>query len=186
MMHIRPLDKSTMPIKDEYYVFSNDYSKVNFVVNMNDSRRLGILRDQAISTNIPASFECKSLKTFKPIEAVFDISVSTKLLFDMDYAKPLVELDLYNNSLVPAKIVDKDYLYLHCYNIINILDDEVGFDFEELNAVALENRLVFRPSFESIIVFFHKSVIDAIESIKKPSYAKPVKVADWTMELEMS
>ncbi|CAM3279221.1 hypothetical protein SHPE106448_05430 [Shewanella pealeana] len=175
-----------MPIKDEYYVFSNDYSKVNFVVNMNDTRRLGILRDQAISTNVPASFECKSLRTFKPIAASFDISASTKLLFDMDYAKPLVELNLYNNSLVPAKIIDKDYLYLHCYNIINILDDEVGFDFEELNGIPLENRLVFTPSFESIIVFFHKSVVDAIVAIKPPSYAKQVKVSDWTLELEMS
>ena len=175
-----------MPIKDEYYVFSNDYSKVNFVVNMNDTRRLGILRDQAILTNISASFECKSLRTFKPIAAAFDISASTKLLFDMDYAQPLAELDLYKNSLVPAKVIDKDYLYLHCYNIINILDDEVGFDFEKLNSIALENRLVFRPSFESIIVFFHQSVIDAIVAIKTPSYAKPVKVSDWTIESEFS
>ncbi|MGS0689314.1 hypothetical protein [Shewanella sp. 30m-9] len=83
-----------MSIQDEYFVFSNDYSKVSFVVNMNDTRRLRILRDQAISTTIPASFECKSLKTFKPIAAKFDISASTKLLFDMDYAKPFVELNL--------------------------------------------------------------------------------------------
>ncbi len=175
-----------MPIKNEYYVFSNDYSKVNYVVNMNDCRRLGTFRDQAISTSIPASFECKSLKTFKPIAAIFDISANNKLLFDMDYAKPLVALNLYQTSLVPAKIADKDYLYLHCYNIINILDEQVGFDFEMLNATALENRLVFRPSFESIIFFFHKSVVDAIIAIKPPSYAKPVKVSDWTLELEMS
>ncbi|WP_299808111.1 hypothetical protein [uncultured Shewanella sp.] len=175
-----------MPMKDEYYVFSNDYAKVNFVVNMNDSRRLGTLRDQAISTNIPASFECKSLKTFKPIAAVFDISVSTKLLFDMDYAKPLVDLNLYQTSLVPAKIVDKDYLYLHCYNIINILDEQIGFNFEALNNVPLGNRLVFKPSFESIIVLFHQSVINAIETIKPPVYAKAINVSDWTIEKEMS
>ncbi|TOD90199.1 hypothetical protein CGJ54_21095, partial [Vibrio parahaemolyticus] len=27
-----------MPISEEYYVLSNDYSKVNFVVNMEDER----------------------------------------------------------------------------------------------------------------------------------------------------
>lgn len=184
-MNMKIRDKATVPINDEYYVFSNDYSKVNFVVNMNDTRRLGLLRDQSISTSIPVSFECKSLRTFKPIEAPFDISASTKLLFDMDYAKPLAELELYRNSLVPAKIIDKDYLYLHCYNIINILDEKLGFDFEKLHGIPLKNRLVFTPSFESIIVFFHKSVVDAIEAIKPPSYAKPVKVADWTLASEM-
>lgn len=175
-----------MSIKDEYYLFSNDYSKVNFVVNMNDSRRLGILRDQPISTTIPASFECKSLTTFKPIEAKFDIAAFGKILFDMDYAKALVELDLHKNSLVPAKIIDKEYLYLHCYNIINILDDEEGFDFDKLRDIPQENRLVFRPSFESVIIFFHKSVIDVIEAIKTPSFAKSIKVSDWTLESEMS
>ncbi|MGS0682628.1 hypothetical protein ACVBIL_15875 [Shewanella sp. 125m-7] len=127
-----------------------------------------------------------NVKTFKPIAAKFDISVSTKLLFDMDYAKPLAELNLYQTSLAPAKIVDTDYLYLHCYNIINILDEQVGFDFEALNAIPLENRLVFTPSFESIMVFFHQSVVNAIEAIKPPSYAKPIKVSDWTMAREMS
>ncbi|WP_394136521.1 hypothetical protein [Aliivibrio fischeri] len=175
-----------MSIKNEYYVFSNDYSKVNYVVNMNDTRRFGILRDQAISTTMPVSFECKSLSTFKPIEAPFDISVSSKILFDMEYMQSLIELDLYKSSLVPAKIIDKNYIYMHCYNIINILDEKEGFNFEELKNIPLDNRLIFKPSFESIVVFFHKSVIETLESIKQPLYVKSIKIADWTMEWEMS
>ncbi|EJG0855382.1 hypothetical protein C0K79_RS22855, partial [Vibrio parahaemolyticus] len=112
-----------MPISEEYYVLSNDYSKVNFVVNMEDERGFSLLMDKAISTSMHVNFECISLENFSAIDAPFDVSVNTEILFDLDFLEVLSELTLYKNSLVPAKIKDKEFVYLHCYNIIDIEDE---------------------------------------------------------------
>ncbi|EGR3476656.1 hypothetical protein DC868_23050, partial [Vibrio parahaemolyticus] len=97
-----------MPISEEYYVLSNDYSKVNFVVNMEDERGFSLLMDKAISTSMHVNFECISLESFSAIDAPFDVSVNTEILFDLDFLEVLSELTLYKNSLVPAKIKDKE------------------------------------------------------------------------------
>ncbi|UTZ44496.1 hypothetical protein [Vibrio campbellii] len=175
-----------MPIREEYYVLSNDYSKVNFVVNMEDEHGFSLLMDKAIPTSMHVNFECISLKSFSSIDATFDISVNTEILFDLDFLEVLSKLTLYRNSLVPAKIKDKEFVYLHCYNIIDIEDEVKGFNFELLSEIPIEERFVFKPSYGAIVVFFHKSIIDKINSVKSFSYAKYQKVSDWSVEWEMS
>lgn len=44
--------------------------------------------------------------------------------------------DFYKTSLVPALVTKKDYLYLHCYNIIDI-DDGNYLDFNKLYDVPI-------------------------------------------------
>ncbi|WP_219033292.1 hypothetical protein [Shewanella algae] len=90
-------------ISEEYYVLSNNYSKVNFVVNMEDDREFSLLMDKEISTSTPVNFECISLKSFESIAAPFDVSVNTEILFDLDFLPTLSELELYQTSLIPAK-----------------------------------------------------------------------------------
>ncbi|QQD04618.1 hypothetical protein JCT85_24980 (plasmid) [Vibrio parahaemolyticus] len=175
-----------MSISEEYYVLSNDYSKVNFVVNMEDERGFSLLMDKAISTTMHVNFECISLKSFSAIDAPFDVYVNTKILFDLYFLAVLSELMLYKNSLVPAKIKEKEFVYLHCYNIIDIEDEVKGFNFDLLSEIPIEERLVFKPSYGAIVVFFHKSIIEKINSVKIFSYAKYQKASDWSVEWEMS
>lgn len=170
------------PISEEYYVLSNNYSKVNFVVNMEDDREFSLL----MTTSTPVNFECISLKSFESIAAPFDVSVNTEILFDLDFLSTLSGLKLYQTSLVPAKIINKDYIYLHCYNIINIEEECIGFDFSKLSNIPLEKRLAFKPSLGAIVVFFHKSIIDKLNSVKEMQYVKHKKVSDWSIEWEMS
>lgn len=171
---------------EEYYVLSNDYSKVNYVVNMEDEREAKLAKGESLSSSHPINFECVCLKRFEPREAPFDVSVNTEILFDLDFSPALSSLHLYKNALLPCKIMDKGFVYLHCCNVIDIEEDGAGFDFERLADIPLQKRLVFKPSFGSIVVFFHKSVIQAIIGVKTPSYARCQKVADWSAEWEMS
>ncbi|MBO2616374.1 hypothetical protein [Shewanella algae] len=173
-------------ISEEYYVLSNNYSKVNFVVNMEDDREFSLLMDKEISTSTSVNFECISLKSFESIAAPFDVSVNTEILFDLDFLPTLSELELYQTSLIPAKVINKDYIYLHCYNIINIEEECIGFDFSKLSNIPLEKRLAFKPSLGAIVVFFHKSIMDKLNSVKEMQYVKHKKASDWSIEWEMS
>ncbi|MCF9492434.1 hypothetical protein J7904_12645, partial [Vibrio parahaemolyticus] len=66
----------------------------------------------------------------------------------------LSELTLYKTAIVPAKIKDKEFVYLHCYNIIDIEDEVKGVNFDLLSEIPIEERLVFKPSYGAIVVFF--------------------------------
>ncbi|KOH29579.1 hypothetical protein ACZ93_18690, partial [Vibrio parahaemolyticus] len=43
---------------------------------------------------------------------------------------------------------------LHCYNIIDIEDEVKGVNFDLLSEIPIEERLVFKPSYGAIVVFF--------------------------------
>jgi hypothetical protein len=131
-----------------------------------------------------------------------DFHSSPKSVISSKIYKVLDDMKIKGIQLIPATITGKnnelyeDYWFIHITNRYPALDREnsvyqwnefieeawaiekLVLNEEYLNAIPLDERLVFYLAENSVEQFFHKSVVDAIMATH-PEGIRFVKVEDW-------
>ncbi len=170
-------------ISDDYFIVSENFENfenVNYIINYNDERDFDIFSNGTVSSFKPVDF-----LSSENIAPDFDVYVSNDILLSMDFLDKLKSVYLYKCSIMPASVNGMDYIYIHCGNIIDILDGD-DFNFEKLSSIPEEKRGLFKLSEDSMTYLFHKSFIDNVLNSGQLQSSKVISVSQWTMDWMLS
>ncbi|EGQ8292253.1 hypothetical protein ABV436_000030 [Vibrio parahaemolyticus] len=172
-------------ISDDYFVVSENFEYVNYFVNYNDERDFDIFSNGTVSSFKPVDFLCFDFLSTEKITPDFDVHVSNDILLSMDFLDKLKSVYLYKCSIMPASVNGMDYIYIHCGNVIDILDGD-DFNFEKLSSIPEEKRGLFKPSEDSMTYLFHKNFIDNVLNGGQLQSSKVISASKWTMDWMLS
>ncbi len=172
-------------ISDDYFIVSENFEHVNYIVNYDDERDFDIFSSGTVSSFKPVMFTCFDFLSTKKVKPNFDVHVSNDILLNMVFFEKLRETYLYKCSILPSAVNDCKYIYIHCGNVIDIIDED-GLNFEKLSLIPEEKRTIFKPSEDSITYLFHKNFIDNVLNGGNLQSAKVISANDWIMEWMLS
>ncbi|CAV26848.1 hypothetical protein AB4516_22535 [Vibrio sp. 10N.222.54.F12] len=175
----------THKISDDYFIVSENYKNVNYIVSYDDERDFDILSNGTVASFTPVVFKCFDFISTEKIKPIFDVYVSNDILLSVDFYRKLKSIYLYKCSAVPASVNGSDYIYIHCGNVIDIIDGD-KLDFEILSSIPIEKRIIFKPSEDSMTYLFHKSFINNVLNGGDLQSGKVISASKWTMEWMLS
>lgn len=174
--------KKEKNIAEDYLVIAPSDKNTPLLISYEDERDFDITAHGTVSATSPVQFKCMDIRTLEDSEPDVDFYVANDILLSTAYSASLASMPLYHCSVLDASVNGADYLYLHCGNVIDIVEED-GFNFSRLANIPVEKRTLFKPSEDSMTYLFHRTFWEQLSACKPVTSSVAIPVPEFRLDM---